>query len=233
MIRLLACLVSATLCLTAAAQQPPAASKLRLRAVLHDPLKPHAELYVRDTAGGLVRLYLALEGLTEAQNVSLPGGSLQLFSSATIDPAKPLEHLAATVTVPAEVKRAIVFIFPAAGDAKPPYRLMVLDDGPAAFPKAETRVLNLTKLPLAMKAGEHSIKLPASAVTAVPKVTKRNDLNQAQTEFYRQGKQANEWLLLAERPMQFADGARNIIILYQMPKVESPQLRTLVDTDLP
>ena len=151
----------------------------------HDPLRPHAELYVRDTTGTLVRLNLALEGLTEAQEVSLPGGTLQLFRSATVDPAKPLAQLAASVAVPAGIKRAIAFIFPAGGEAVPPYRMMVIDDGLAAFPKAETRVLNLTKLELAMKAGEHSVKLPPSALTAVPKVTKLNDLNQAQTEFYK------------------------------------------------
>jgi hypothetical protein len=233
MTRLFAFLASIACCLSAAAQEAPAASKLRLRAVLHDPLRPHAELYVRDQTGTLVRLYLALEGLTEAQNVSLTGGALQLYTSNTINPAKPLENLAATVAVPADVKRAIVFIFPAAAGAKPPYRMMVINDGAAAFPKAETRVLNLTNLELAMKAGEHSVKLPASKVSTVPKVTRRNDLNQAQTEFYRKGKAANEWLLLAERPMQFTDGIRNLILVYQMPNVEEPQLRTLVDTDLP
>ncbi len=233
MTRLFACLLSLALCLTAAAQESPAAAKLRLRAVLHDPLSPHAELYVRDAAGALVRLYLALEGLTEAQNVSLTDGTLQLFSSATVDPAKPLEHLAATVAVPADVKRAIVLVFPAGGDAKPPYRMMVISDGAAAFPKAESRVVNLTRLQMAMKAGEHSVKLPASSVSKVPKVAKLNGLNQAQTEFYRKGKGENEWLLLAERPMQFTDGLRNIILIYQMPNVEAPQLRTLVDTDLP
>lgn len=233
MTRLLACLLSLVLGLTAAAQESPAAGKLRLRAVLHDPLNPHAELYVRDAGGALVRLYLALEGLTEAQNVSLKDGNLQLFSSASVDPDKPLENLAATVAVPAEVKRAIVLIFPGGTGAKPPFRMVVIDDGATAFPKAETRVLNLTKLPLAMKAGEHSVQLPPSALTAVPKVTKRNDLNQAQTEFYRKGEGKNEWQLLAERPMQFTDSIRNLILVYQMPKVEEPQLRTLVDTDLP
>jgi hypothetical protein len=233
MTRLLAILATLALGVSAAAQDAPAASKLRLRAVLHDPLNPHAELYVRDATGALVRLYLALEGLTEAQNVSLSGGALQLFTSNTIDPAKPLEHLAATATVPANVKRAIAFIFPAAAGAKPPFRMMVIDDGAAAFPKAESRVLNLTPLELAMKAGEHSVKLPASKVSAVPRVAKRNALNQAQTEFYRKGKGANEWLLLAERPMQFTDEIRNIILVFQMPNVEQPQLRTLVDTDVP
>jgi hypothetical protein len=230
--RLLACIVTAALSLTAAAQQP-AATKLRLRAVLHDPVNPYAELYLRDAAGGMVRLNLAMEGLTDPQTVALDGGNLRVFSSATIDPAKPLANLAATVAVAADVKQAIVFLFPAGADAKPPYKMMVLNDAPAAFPKGETRVLNMTRLQLAMKAGEHAAKLPPAAVTAVPKVTKLNDLNQAQTEFYRQGEAATDWILLAERPMQFTNGVRNIILIYQMPNVEEPQLRTLIDTGTP
>lgn len=219
---------------TATAQDDPAAAaKISLRAVLHNPADPYAELYVPDAAGNLVRLNLALEGLTQAQVVSLDDGKLRLFSSDKIDAAKPLANLAASSTVTAGTKRAIAFIFPAAGDAKIPYRLMIINDGPSAFPKAESRVVNLTNLPLAMKAGEHNVKLPPGAAATVPKVTRRNDLNQAQTEFYRKGPGENDWILLAERPMQFTDHIRNIILLYQMPNVPEPQLRTLVDTDLP
>lgn len=219
---------------TAAAQQDPTAGgRISLRAVLHNPVDPYAEMFVQDATGSLVRLNLALEGLTQAQTVSLSDGRLQLFSSDNVDAAKPLEHLAAFATVPSGTKRAIAFIFPSTADAKVPYRLMVINDGPAAFPKAESRVVNLTSLSLAMKAGEHSVKLPPAAVSRVPKVARRNDLNQAQTEFYRQGAGENDWVLLAERPMQFTDHIRNIILVFQMPNVPEPQLRTLVDTDLP
>jgi hypothetical protein len=61
-----------------------------------------------------------------------------------------LANLAATVTVPAEIKRAIVFILPAAADAKQPYQLMVLNDSFTAFAKGESRVINMTRLPLAV-----------------------------------------------------------------------------------
>lgn len=236
MTRFLACITAACCIATApeaTAQEPSATRKISLRAVLHNPLEPYAELWVTDAGGSLVRLNLALEGLTEAQTVSLPDGKLQLFSSDQVNPEKPLENLAASITVPANVKRAITFLFPAAPNAKPPLRMMLIDDGPAAFPKGESRALNLTPLALAMKAGEHSVKLPPAAVTRIPNVKNRNDLNQAQTEFYRPGATGTEWILLAERPMQFTDNIRNIILMYQMPNVQEPQLRTLVDTDLP
>jgi hypothetical protein len=228
--RLLTIFAIFALCLTAAAQKP-ATTKLRLRAVLHDPLRSQADLYVHDASSGIVPLYLSMEGLTEPQTVSVTDGALQLFDSDTIDPENPLAQLAAQVAIPTKLSRAIVFIFPSGRETGPAYRMLVLNDDPKIFRKAETRVLNLTKLSLAMKAGEHSLKLSPARVTAVPRVTKLNDLNQAHTSFYQKGAGGNEWLLIAERPMQFADGARNIILIYQMPKAKAPQLRTLIDTD--
>lgn len=225
--RLLSGLLAALLPLTASAQQPET-TKIRLRAVLHDPLKPYAEMYFQGVAGGLERLNLAVEGLTDAQTVAVQKGTLRLFSSAKVDPAKPLANLAATVTVPAEVKRAIVFILPAAADAKPPYQLMVLNDSFTAFAKGESRVINMTRLPLAVKAGEHAVEVPAGKITKIPPVTKVNDLNQAQTTFYR--KLETEWSLLSERPTQYTPEVRNIFLMFVMPNVEEPQIRTIIDT---
>jgi hypothetical protein len=225
--RLLSGLLAALLPLAASAQQPET-TKIRLRAVLHDPLKPYAEMYFQGVAGGMERLNLAVEGLTEAQTVAVQKGTLRLFSSAKIDPAKPLANLAATVTVPAEIKRAIVFILPAAADAKQPYQLMVLNDSFAAFAKGESRVINMTRLPLAVKAGEHAVEVPAGKITKIPPVTKVNDLNQAQTTFYR--KLETEWSLLSERPTQYTPEVRNIFLMFVMPNVEEPQIRTIIDT---
>jgi len=209
-----------------------ATRKLNLRAVLHDPLKPQADLYVPINNGSLDTLNLSLEGLSEPQEVSLTDDTLQLFSSKTIDPQKPLENLAATVKVPDSLTRAIVFIIPSGKESSPPYRMVVLNDDPKAFAKGETRVLNMTTLPLAMKAGEHAVKLPAANITNLPVVKKLDHMNRAPTEFYRAGDDANEWILFAERPMQFSLNARNLIVIYQTAGLKEPRLRTLVDTTL-
>lgn len=211
-----------------AAAQTPETTKIRLRAVLHDPMKPFAELYFQGAGGGMERLNLAMEGLTVAQNASVQKGTLRLFTSATIDPAKPLANLAGTVTVPADIRRAIVFILPAGDKAKTPYQLMVLDDSFAAFPKGESRVINMTALPLAVQGGEHKMEVPAGKIVHLPSVAKVNDLNQAQTLFYR--KAETGWVLLSERPMQYTPEIRNIFLMFLMPNVAEPQIRTLVDT---
>ncbi len=205
-----------------------AANRVKLRALLHDPLKPFTELYVLGESAKLERLNLALEGLTTAQIVTLSNGSLSLFSSATIDPEKPLENLVATTTVRDEVKHAILLIVPAPATEKLPYKIMVINDAFNAFPKGESRVLNMTNLPLAVKVGEHSKEVAAASFVAIPAVTKVNDMNQAQTIFYQ--KVNTEWSLLSERPTQFTKDIRHVFLLYQMPNVEEPQIRTILDT---
>ncbi|MEI7908047.1 MAG: hypothetical protein WCK77_00295 [Verrucomicrobiota bacterium] len=215
----------------AACAEPEASSKVRLRAVLHDPMKPFVEMYVTGPSGALERLNLAMEGLTEAQTVTLPKGVLLLYSSATVDATKPLANLLASVVVPETVKQAIVFILPSNEPEKLPYKLMVLNDSTAAFPRGESRVINMTRMPLAVRAGEHALEIAPGKLVAVPRVTKLNALNQAQTSFYR--KTDTEWLLLAERPMQYTPTLRNIFLVYLMPNVEEPQIRTLVDTSAP
>jgi len=209
-----------------------ATRKLSIRAVLHDPLKPQAELYVPLKEGALERLYLAIEGLTHPQEVVVTDGKLQFFSSPIIDPEKLLENLAAAVKVPDSLTRAIVFVIPSAKESQLPYRLVVLNDDPEAFPKGETRVINMTAVPLAMKAGEHSLKLPAAKITTLPVVKKLDHMNRAPTEFYRAGDAANPWILFAERPMHFSLNARNLILFYPMPGLKEPRLRTLIDTTL-
>jgi hypothetical protein len=228
--RLILSLLFAVLSLAASAQ-PEGTPKFQLRAIYHNPLAPFAELYVPG-AGDLQPLNLSLEGISEPQEVSLAKGILRLYSSAEIDPENPLANLAAQGTVPAGATRIIIVLFPSPADSKPPYRMMILPDDVKSFPKGESRVLNATGLKLAMKAGEHSLQLAPGKVVSVPQVKSVNDLNRAPTAFYQQGEQKNDWNLFAERPMQFAETCRNIILIYQMPNVALPQLRTLVDTDL-
>jgi hypothetical protein len=215
----------------AAAAQPEATVNVRIRAVLHDPMKPFVAMYVAGTSGALVRLNLALEGLTEPQNASLSKGCLHLYSSPTVDPASPLANRLASVNFPAGVKQAIIFILPAGEKAPLPYKILVFNDSAATFAKGESRVLNLTNLPLAIKAGEHALEVAPAKIAAVPRVTNVNAMNQAQTLFY--AKLDKDWVLLAERPMQYTDALRNIFLVYLMPNVAAPQIRTLIDTRTP
>ena len=221
-----------TLCLplTGQAQQREAAAPLQIRAVLHDPVHPVAELYLPDQSGTVVRLKLVAEGLSETQ-ISMPvNDSLVLYNTADVDPKNPAASLAASVRIPPDTKRAIVVVLPAPAGAKPAYRMVLINDSPAAFPKGESRVVSLlpATAETAIEAGEHKIVVPGGKIVRVPPVRKVTEYNIAQTNFYY--KDGKTWVPFTERQLQYLDEFRRIFIVHVTPGATQPFVTTVIDT---
>ena len=219
--------VSLGLANPACAQADAPARSIQIRTVLHDPAQPSAVLFVPSQGGSLAKLNLASEGLTDPQVASVVNGSLSLFSSAVVDPKDPNAKLSATTKVPAEMSRMIVLVVPAAKGTTPPYRMLILDDSAKAFGKGESRVVNLTPVEFAMEVGDAKIRIPAANVTPVPRITKLNEFNQAQTNFYY--KEGESWAVFSERQLQYIDTIRRIFLISTTPGAVQPDIRTIVD----
>lgn len=202
-------------------------STLQIRAVLQDSANPDPKFYVGKMGNQLLPLKLAEEGLTEPQKVETENGSLSLFSSATVDKSSAIASLAATVKIPDGPARLIVIIVPAAPGATPPYRMVVIDDDPKSFPWGESKAINLTPVDFAMEVGDQKVLLPGGKITPVPKVSKIDEYNRAQTNFYY--KQGNQWVVAAERQMQYVNTLRRVFLIYKTPDALAPDVRTLVD----
>lgn len=210
------------------AQQGEAPAKIQLRAMLHDPVNPAADLYFNDDAGGISKLNLVPEGLSASQSAVPVNGSLMLYKTASVDKQNPQASLAASVKVPQNFKRGILVVVSAGPDANPPYRLVLLDDSPAGFPKGESRVLSLVPVETAIEAGEHKLPLASGKVTNIPAVKKVNEFNMAQTNFYY--KEGANWTAFTERQLQYIDEFRRIFIIHVTPGSTQPIVSTVVDT---
>jgi len=205
-----------------------AAAPLQVRAVLHDPVHPVAELYLPDPTGTVVKLKLVAEGLSEAQTSQPVNGSLVLYNTDKVDPKNPAASLAASVIIPPNTKRAIIVVLPAPPAATPAYRMVLINDADAAFPKGESRVLSLLPVDTAIKAGEHSLPVPAGKIVHVPAVKKVNEFNMAQTNFYY--KDGTDWVPFTERQLQYLDEFRRIFIVHVTPGATQPSVTTVIDT---
>lgn len=198
--------------------------ELELRAFLHDPVRPSAAIRFTDKTGALKPLELMAEGLSSPCAASLVEDELILQGA---DGA-----VAARAKVPAGCKRAAVIVVPAAAaDAKPPYRLIVLDDAPAAFPWGSSRAVSLLGVETAVQLGEHRLALPAGKITPLPEVKKVDEFNMAQVNFhYREG---TGWIPFTERRMQFTGELRRIFLIHATPGSQRPFVATLVDYQPP
>lgn len=210
------------------AQQSSTSGALQIRAVLHDPVNPVADLFLPNQAGQVVKLKLVGEGLSDAQSTTPVNGSLVLYNKAVVDPKNPAASLAASVKIPAGMKRAILVVLPAAPDTKPAYRMVLIDDSPGAFPGGESRVLSLVTFEAALQAGEHKLQLKPASVTKVPAVKQVNEFNMAQTNFYY--KEGESWVAFTERQLQYLDEFRRIFLVYLTPGSTQPFVTTIVDT---
>ncbi len=223
-------LLLATLLLPALSFGQQSAPGFQICAVLHDPVNPVAELYLPDQAGRLVKLNLQPEGLTKPQTASLINGALLLFDNDKVDPKKPeaAAALAATVAIPQNSSRGILIVVPSPAGTKPAYRGVFVDDTPAAFPKGESKVLSLIPVEAAIEAGEHKLPVHPGKIVAVPPVTKRDEFNNAQTNFYY--REGESWVAFTERKLKYLDAFRRIFIVYATPGSTQPFVSTILDT---
>jgi hypothetical protein len=210
------------------AQQDDQTVPVQIRAVLHDPVHPAAELFYTDKKGVVVKLDFRPQDLTRALFTLPVNGSLVLYDKADIDPKKPEASLAASVKLPPNIRQAIIVVLPAPAGSKPAYRMVVIDDSAKAFPKGESRVLPLVAVETAIQAGEHRLPVHPGKITSVPPVRKVNEFNMAQTNFYY--KQGEAWVPFTERQLQFLDAYRRVFIIHVTPGALQPSVTTIADT---
>jgi hypothetical protein len=210
------------------AQENEATVPVRIRAVLHDPVHPTADLFYTDNTGAVVKLNFRPKDLT-APLFTLPvNGSLVLYDKAAIDPENPEASLAASTRLPPNIREAIVVVLPAPAGMKPTYRMLVINDSEKAFPKGESRVLSLIGAEVGLEVGEHEVAVHPGKVTRVPPVRNVNEYNMAQTNFHYQ--QGDAWVVFTERQLQFLDASRRLFIVHATPGAIAPTVTTIVDT---
>ena len=215
----------------AQAQQNEAPMPIQIRAVLHDPVHPTADLYYTDHKGAVVKLGFRPKDLTRPILTLPVNGSLVLYDTMNVNPEKPEASLAATCKIPSNTKRGVVVVLPSPVGSKPAYRMVFIDDSAKAFPKGESRVLTMLPVEAAIEAGEHKLPVHPGVIANVPPVKKINEYNMAQTNFYY--KQGEAWTAFAERQLQYLDGFRRIFIVHATPGALQPTVTTIVDTDTP
>jgi hypothetical protein len=204
---------------------------IQIRAVLQDPMKPTADLFVCDSSGSIVQLELRPKDLSSPLVVQTINDSIILYDKPTGDPHKTGSNLAATCKVPAGSKTGVIIILPSAVDTKPAYRVVFIDDSAKAFPKGESRILTLLPVEVAIEAGEHKLPIRPGEITRLPPVKKVDEFNLAQTNFYF--KKQEVWSVFIERQLQFADKVRRIFIVHRTPGALDPTVSTILDASKP
>ena len=89
----------------------------------------------------------------------------------------------------------------------------------------------MTPMDFALEVGDQKVLLPGGKITPVPKVTKLDEYNRAQTNFYF--RESNRWVVAAERQMQYVDALRRVFLIFKSPGALAPDVRTVIDRPPP
>lgn len=211
-------------------QNEEATAPVEIRVVLHDPIRPVADLYYLNKEGEANPVKFRMQALSRPFVTVPVEGSLIFYDTNKIDPKDPdanLNKIAAIARVPAGIKRAIVLVAPGPEGKKPAYRLLIIDDSEKSFPGGESLVLPLLADKVVVEAGEHTVRVRPGKLTRIPFVEEKNEFNIAQTNFhyYQEGR----WITFAERQLQYLEACRRLFIIHYTPGSLQPTVTTIVD----
>lgn len=207
--------------------QDAASAPVEIRAVLHDPIQPTADLFLLEEKGKIVRLGLVPEGLSATQKVMSDKGSIALYKTATPDPKNLAASLVATLKIPANARKVMVVFFRMPAGQQPMFKGVVIEDTAQAFPAGTSQCLNLLPIESAIEIGEHKLPVKPGTLIKVPEVRKRDAFNMAQANFYI--KKDGAWEPFEERQLQFLKDYRRIFIVHRTPGALSPSINTILD----
>lgn len=213
--------------LVCTAQPAGSSVPVQIRALLHDPTRPTVDLFVADQNGVVSKLNLSPANLSPAQMTAPVNGSVVFYDTASVDLKKPQDHIAGTIKLPPNTRKAIIILMPTEPGGMR-FRSLLIDETGNAFPNGESRVLSLVPVETAIEVGEHKLPLASGKITPVPAVKKVNEYHMAQMNFHY--KEGANWVTFTERQVQFLDNFRRIFIIFVPPGGNQPFINTIVDT---
>ncbi len=142
---------------------------------------------------------------------------------------------AATATIPAAAKAAILLFIPAPADpatpAALPWRVFVIEDSPQSFPDGGAFVANFYSQDIRFVVGENKIQLRPAKSHGFGPPTQRDDFNMVQVVFQFQDQDA--WRTASESLLRFLPGMRYLIFAYVDAASGRPRIATFQDLGPP
>jgi hypothetical protein len=206
------------------------------------PVKVAASFYAFDYAAGHDTVYyqtgpetFAAVELSKANIVGpvpavLSDGALQLHSG----PVKRADGtssrtLVATTKVAADVKQALVVLFPAAPDSATPYRALLFEHTGQAFPLGTYRIINLAPFPIRGAIGKQIVQAKPGGVANLELKGEPGSVVPVRFEYFDEG----AWSLLTETRAAVRKDRRWLMCIYRDPASGRLNMRSIPDRTLP
>jgi hypothetical protein len=170
-------------------------------------------------------LQLSKANIVGPVNVTLQNGALPLYDKAVTAEGKTTRSLLANATFSANLKTALVVLFPAGKDDKLPYRAIVLNHNLQDFPMGVYRMINISPHAVRGAIGKTIIQAKPGGIGNLKPEGEPGAIVAARFEFYAD----ERWNLLTETRCAVRDDRRWLTCIYQDPASGRMNIRSIPD----
>jgi hypothetical protein len=127
---------------------------------------------------------------------------------------------ACSITVPANLRQAILVLMPAPKSAAMPWRGFPIEDNLKTFPNGGSLVVNMHVASVRFIIGEYKNELKPGGQNSLAMPKERDDFNMATVAF--QFNQEEQWVTAKETRMRFTEGLRYLMLCCSDPETKRP-----------
>lgn len=158
-------------------------------------------------------------------NVVLQDGVLPIYGKPQTVEGKVIHPRLGTARFPANLKRALVLLFPGGKDDKEPYRSLVLNHDLSDFPLGVYRMINISPHPIRGSIARNIIQAKPGGIANLKPDGDAGAIVPMRFEFYAD----EQWNLLTETRCAIRDDRRWLTCIYQDQSSGRMNIRSIPD----
>lgn len=210
------------------AQDPAAKVSVSFYAFAY--LKGHESVQVPTAAGNFTTVRLSTANIVGPVECTVRDGRIALLAAkAPAEPAGAAPPEIASVKMPANLRRAVVILFPPAAGKAAEYRTLVLNHDATDFPLGIYRLVNLANKPVRGAVGREIVQAKPGGIADLKLTGNPGTVVPVRFEF-----QENErWNLLTETRAAIRQDRRWLMFIFQDPATGRMNIRSIPDRTAP
>lgn len=216
----------ALLCLTPAAIFAQE-STLKIPASFYafDYVPGQETVFVKSGAETHEKIRLSKANIIGPVESAIIDGALTVHSAPVVAEGKATHPVLSTAKVPADVKRALVVMFPEAENPPKTYRSIVFDYSLASFPLGVYRLINLSPRPIRGSVAKDYVEVKPGGIGNLEPQGEPGAMVPVKFEYFDEGR----WNLLTETRCAIRKDRRWLVSVYQDPASGRMNIRSIPD----
>lgn len=221
-------LLTASAGLLAAQGNPPV--RIAVSVYAFDYAPDHDTVYAQTGPESFEEIMLSKANIVGPVPAFAANGTLQLHGAPVTAADGTVTHpVVATTRVPAEMRRALVVLFPNPAGAATPYRSLVFEHNERDFPFGTYRIINLAPTPIRGAVGSQVVNARPGEITNLELRGQPGSIAPVRFEYFDDG----NWNLLTETRCAIRNDRRWLMCVYQDPANGRYHIRTIPDRTEP